>query len=53
MADGLKNAKVPLTRDTVIKGMEAIGDVDLGGFRVRFGPNQHNGSTLIELVSDK
>lgn len=53
MADGLRRSKTPITRASVIKGLESLGNMDLGGFRVNISPTNHSGSTFVELVSDR
>ncbi len=48
--EGLKRAgKVP-TRETLIAGLEAINDVDFGGFNVSFSPTNHNASRYVDLT---
>ena len=32
------------------KGLQAIGKQDLGGYTVRFGPNDRNGSDFVDLT---
>ncbi|MDM4768528.1 ABC transporter substrate-binding protein [Pelomonas sp. SE-A7] len=49
MAEGLRRAKAPLTRESLAQGLESVGQLDLGGFHVHFGPGQRNGSSLVEL----
>ncbi|MEH0168507.1 ABC transporter substrate-binding protein [Paucibacter sp. JuS9] len=49
MAEGLRRARQPLSRESVEQGLEAIGSLDLGGFHVQFGPGLRNGSSLVEL----
>lgn len=53
MVEGLRKAKTPITRATVIDGLESLGKMDLGGFYVHLGPKHHNGSSLVELISNK
>jgi len=49
LAEGLRRAKPPLSRESVEQGLEAIGSLDLGGYRVQFGPGLRNGSNLVDL----
>ena len=50
MAEGLRRAGRNLTRDSFIKGMESMTDYDTGGFKVSFGPEDHNGSHFVDLT---
>ncbi|MBA3772032.1 MAG: ABC transporter substrate-binding protein [Ramlibacter sp.] len=49
-AEGLRRAGRNLTRDGLINGLEAMRDVDLGGFTINYGPNQHMGSKFTDLT---
>lgn len=49
LAEGLRRARQPLSRESVEQGLESIGSLDLGGYRVHFGPGLRNGSSLVEL----
>jgi branched-chain amino acid transport system substrate-binding protein len=48
--EGLRRAGRDLTRERLIAGLEAMSNVDLGDFIVRFGPNNHNGSQWVDLT---
>lgn len=48
-AEGLRRAGSRVTRESFIGGMEAIGDLSLGGFQVSLGPNDHVASSFAEL----
>ena len=48
-AEGLRRAGSRATRESFISGMEAIGDLSLGGFQVSLGPNDHVASSFAEL----
>lgn len=48
-AEGLRRAGSRVTRESFISGMEAIGDLSLGGFQVSLGPNDHVASSFAEL----
>lgn len=48
-AEGLRRAGSRVTRESFISGMEAIGDMSLGGFQVSLGPNDHVASSFAEL----
>lgn len=49
LVEGLRRARQPLSRESLEQGLEAIGSLDLGGYRVHFGPGLRNGSSLVEL----
>ena len=44
-----KSGKVP-TRETFIDALDKLGTIDLRGYRVKFGADNHNGSSLVELT---
>ena len=48
-AEGLRRASGRATRDSLISGLESIGDQSFGGFAVSFGPNDHVASSYAEL----
>jgi len=48
--EGLRRAGRDLTRERLIAGLEAMANVDLGDFIVRFGPNNHSGSKWVDLT---
>jgi branched-chain amino acid transport system substrate-binding protein len=39
-----------LSRERFIKTAETMGNIDLGGYTINFGPNMHNGSSFVEMV---
>ena len=39
-----------LTRSGLVRTLESMGTVDLGGYQVRFSPSQRSGSDLVELT---
>ena len=47
--EGLRRAGSTPTRESFITAIEGLGKYDLGGFRVEYGPNNHNGSNFVEL----
>lgn len=49
LVEGIKRAKGDLTPAAVMKGLESV-DTDLGGFSVRFGPNQRVGSGFVDVT---
>ena len=38
------------SREALIKALESMRNVDVGGFSVSFGPDNHNASTFVELT---
>jgi ABC-type branched-subunit amino acid transport system substrate-binding protein len=48
--EGLKRAGRNLTRDSLIAGLESMHDVNLGGFLINYGPNDHTGSDYTDLT---
>jgi ABC-type branched-subunit amino acid transport system substrate-binding protein len=48
--EGLKRAGRNLTRDSLIGGLEAMREVNLGGFIISYGPKDHMGSTYTDLT---
>jgi len=50
LTEGLRRAGRDLTRERFIAAMESINSMDLGGFGVAFGPNNHNASKYVDLA---
>ena len=50
LLDGLRRAGSAISRETLITGLEAIQNVDFGGFFVDFGPRKHVGSSFVDLT---
>ena len=50
LVEGLKKAGKTPTRETLVDSLEKLGTIDLAGFKVKFAPNNHNGSNLVELT---
>jgi ABC-type branched-subunit amino acid transport system substrate-binding protein len=50
MVEGLRRAGRKLDRETFIRAMETMGDFDAGGFKVSYGPGNHNGSKFVDLT---
>ena len=50
IVEGLKRAGKRLDRERFIKAMETINDYDVGGFKVSYGPDNHNGSKWVDLT---
>jgi len=49
-AEGLKRAGKTPTREALVSGLEAMSDVDFGGFTVNFSPSNHNASHFVDLT---
>lgn len=49
VVEGLRRAGKNLTTDTFIAAMEGMGEMSFGKFVVRYGPQNHNGSSYVEL----
>ena len=36
------------TRDSLVQALESLGEIDLGGYRVRYGPGERLGSNFVD-----
>ncbi len=50
LAEGIRKAGKNLTRESLVDALSNMGATDFGGFRVRYSPNNHNGSTFVDLT---
>jgi hypothetical protein len=50
LVEGLRRAGRNLTREGLIRGLESMKKVDLGGVMVTYGPDDHSGSEFVELT---
>ncbi len=50
LTEGIRKAGKNLTRESLVDAMSGMGTTDFGGFRVRYSPNNHNGSTFVDLT---
>jgi len=50
MVEGLRRAGPAPTRQRFVAALESMRNVDLGGYRVQLSPQDHNGSTYVELT---
>jgi ABC-type branched-subunit amino acid transport system substrate-binding protein len=50
MVEAMKRAGGKLTRETFTEAAESMHDYDMGGFSVKFGPNDHDASDFIDLT---
>ena len=48
LALGLAKAGPGATPATLTQALESLGDIDLGGYRVRYGPGDRTGSNFVE-----
>ena len=48
--EGLRRAGPAPSRQRFVTALETMRDVDLGGYRVQLGPQDHNGSSFVELT---
>lgn len=49
LVEGLRRAGRALDRASLIRGLESMREVDLGGYVIRFSDRDHNGSNYVEL----
>ena len=50
MVEGIKRAGAKPTREAFMHAMDAMSNYDVGGYTVGFSPNNHNGSSYVELT---
>src|SRR4051812_26351493 len=50
LVEGLKRAGPQPTREKLIKGMESMSRIDLGGITVSYGPDDRSGTTFVDLT---
>lgn len=50
MGEGLKKAGRDLTPESFQSAMESMKNYDLGGLRVTFGPDRHEGTNSVDLI---
>ena len=50
LVEGMRRAGKNLTRESLVDGLTKIRAVDFGGFKVRYMPDNHNGSTFVDLT---
>ncbi len=49
LVEGLRRTGKDPTREKFIAAMESISNLEIGGFQVRFSPENHNGSQYVDL----
>ncbi|MGJ7500768.1 ABC transporter substrate-binding protein [Variovorax sp. ZT5P49] len=50
LVEGLQQAGPSPTRESLVRGLEGLRELDLGGYVVRFSDRNHNGSNYVELT---
>lgn len=50
MVEALRRAGRDLTREKLVTTLETMNNLDLGGYRVTYGPDSRNGSRFVELT---
>lgn len=50
LSEGLQRAGANPTRQRLVKALESMGQVDLGGFRIQLGPRDHQASDFVDLT---
>ena len=50
LVEGLQQAGPSPTRESLVRGLEGLRELDLGGYVVRFSDRNHNGSNQVELT---
>ena len=51
LVEGIRRAGANPTRESVLKSLNNIQNLDIGGFVVDFSPTNHNGSKFVELTA--
>ena len=50
LIEGLKRAGRHPTHEVLVTAFEKMGRVDLGGYEVKYGPNDRTGSTFVDIT---
>lgn len=50
LAEGIRRARKPVTRQSVLESLANLGSYDLGGYKISFGNGMHHGSKFVELA---
>lgn len=50
LVEGLRGMTGRITRDELVRSLERLGNIDVGGLSVRYGPNSREGSTYVDMV---
>ena len=47
LSEGLRRMRGPISRDSLQQALATLGELDLGGFRLRYQEDAHRGSSLV------
>ncbi len=50
LVEGLRKAGKNLTRESLVDAMANLGTMDIGGFKVSYSHDNHNGSSFVDLT---
>ena len=50
LVEGIRRARKPVTRQSVLESLANLGSYDLGGYRITFGNGLQHGSKFVELA---
>jgi branched-chain amino acid transport system substrate-binding protein len=50
LVEGLRAAGKDPTRESLVRAFEQMGNKDLGGLKLSFSPESHNGSALVDIT---
>jgi branched-chain amino acid transport system substrate-binding protein len=50
LLEGLRRTGKGVTSQSLVSTMERMGNVDLGGYKLNFGPQTHHGSKFVDLT---
>ncbi len=50
LAEGIRKAGKNLSRESLVDALSNMGLADFGGFKVRYSPSNHNGSSFVDLT---
>lgn len=50
LVEGLRGMRGRITRDELVRSLERLGTLDVGGFTVRYSPESREGSTYVDMV---
>ncbi len=50
IVEGLRRAGRKLDRESFVRAMESMSEFDVGGFKVSYSPENHNGSKFVDLT---
>ncbi|MCL4802082.1 MAG: ABC transporter substrate-binding protein [Burkholderiales bacterium] len=50
LVEGIRRAGRDVTRESLLRSLDGLGAIDLGGYIVAFSPTNHNGSNFVALT---